>query len=87
MDAGVGRPFKAHALNSIGGLTQADGLARSELLPRPAQALTRFVMQQKDLQERRVGGTYFLGRAGYELLPRLLAQIQTDSPGRQVASL
>jgi bacillithiol biosynthesis cysteine-adding enzyme BshC len=63
------------------------GLARSELLQRHAQALTRFLMPQKDLQERRVGGAYFLGRAGYELLPRLLTQIQTDSPGHHVVSL
>jgi bacillithiol biosynthesis cysteine-adding enzyme BshC len=63
------------------------GLARSELLARHAQSLMRFLLPQKDLQERRVGGAYFLGRAGYELLPRLLSQIQTDSPGHQVASL
>jgi bacillithiol biosynthesis cysteine-adding enzyme BshC len=63
------------------------GLARSELLQRHAQALTRFLMPQKDLQERRVGGAYFLGRAGYELLRRLLAQIQIDRPAHQVASL
>jgi hypothetical protein len=63
------------------------GLARSELLQRHAQALRRFLLPQKDLQERRVGGAYFLGRAGYELLPRLLAQIQIDHPGHQVMSL
>jgi len=63
------------------------GLARSELLARHTLSLSRFLMPQKDLQERRVGGAYFLGRAGYDLLPRLLAQILTDSPGHQVASL
>jgi bacillithiol biosynthesis cysteine-adding enzyme BshC len=63
------------------------GLARSELLARHAQALARFLMPQKDLQERRVGGVYFLGRAGYDLLPRLLSQIQTDSPGHEVMNL
>jgi hypothetical protein len=44
-------------------------------------------MPQKDLQERRVGGAYFLGHAGYELLDRLLSQIETDSPGHQVVAL
>jgi hypothetical protein len=44
-------------------------------------------MPEKNLQERRVGGAYFLGRAGYELLHRLLSQIQTDSPGHQVVNL
>jgi hypothetical protein len=57
------------------------------LLHRHAQALKQFLTPEKDLQERRVGGAYFLGRAGYELLARLLSQIQTDSPGHQVVSL
>jgi bacillithiol biosynthesis cysteine-adding enzyme BshC len=62
-------------------------LARSDLLQRHAQALTRFLMPKKDLQERQVGGAYFLGRAGYELLPRLLSQIPIDPPGHEVVSL
>jgi bacillithiol synthase len=56
-------------------LTRA-ALGRSELLMRHVQALSRSLLPHKDLQERRVGGAYFLGRAGYELLDRLLAQIQ-----------
>jgi uncharacterized protein YllA (UPF0747 family) len=63
------------------------GLARSELLARHEQSLTRFLMPQKDLQERRVGGAYFLGRVGYELLERLLSRIQTDFPGHLVETL
>ena len=58
-----------------GKLTRA-ALGRSDLLVRHVQALSRFLLPHKDLQERRVGGAYFLGRAGYELLDRLLAQIQ-----------
>jgi bacillithiol biosynthesis cysteine-adding enzyme BshC len=76
-----------YQLDRLRGKVSRAGLARSELLARHAQSLTRFLMPQKDLQERRVGGAYFLGRAGYELLPRLLSQIQTDSPGHQVVSL
>jgi len=76
-----------YQIERLRGKVSRAGLARSELLARHAQFLTRFLMPQKDLQERRVGGAYFLGRAGYELLPRLLAQIQTDSPGHQVANL
>jgi len=59
-----------------GKLTRA-ALGRSDLLARHEQALLRFLMPHKDLQERRVGGVYFLGRAGYELLDRLLEHIQT----------
>jgi hypothetical protein len=58
-----------------GKLTRA-ALGRSDLLVRHVQALSRFLTPRKDLQERRVGGGYFLGRAGYDLLGRLLAQIQ-----------
>ena len=76
-----------YQMDRLRGKVNRAGLARSELLARHAQALTRFLMPQKDLQERRVGGAYFLGRAGYELLPRLLSEIQIDSPGHQVASL
>ncbi|MGO8733419.1 MAG: bacillithiol biosynthesis cysteine-adding enzyme BshC [Terriglobia bacterium] len=76
-----------YQMDRLRGKVNRAGLARSELFSRHAQALTRFLMPQKDLQERRVGGAYFLGRAGYELLDRLLLQIKTDSPGHQVVNL
>jgi uncharacterized protein YllA (UPF0747 family) len=76
-----------YQMDRLQGKVSRAGLARSELLRRHAQALMGFLMPHKDLQERRVGGAYFLGRAGYELLPRLLSQIPTDSPGHQVVSL
>jgi bacillithiol biosynthesis cysteine-adding enzyme BshC len=76
-----------YQMDRLRGKVNRAGLARSELLTKHAQALMRFLMPQKDLQERRVGGAYFLGRAGYELLPRLLSEIQIDSPGHQVVSL
>jgi len=65
-----------------GKLTRA-ALGRSDLLARHVQALSRFLLPHKDLQERRVGGAYFLGRAGYELLDRLLAQIQVRCSDHQ----
>jgi uncharacterized protein YllA (UPF0747 family) len=76
-----------YQMDRLRGKVNRASLARSELLQRHAQALTRFLMPHKDLQERRVGGAYFLGRAGYELLPRLLSEIRTDGPGHRVASL
>jgi bacillithiol biosynthesis cysteine-adding enzyme BshC len=76
-----------YQMDRLRGKVSRAGLARSELLQRHAQALTRFLMPQKDLQERRVAGAYFLGRAGYELLESLLSQIKPDSPGHQVVNL
>ncbi len=58
-------------------------LGRSDLLVRHVQALSRFLMPHKDLQERRVGGAYFLGRAGYGLLDRLLEHIQVRCSDHQ----
>ncbi|PYV34798.1 MAG: bacillithiol biosynthesis cysteine-adding enzyme BshC [Acidobacteria bacterium] len=54
-------------------------LERSELLARHEQSLARFLAPAKSLQEREVSGIYFLGRAGYGLLERLLEAIRTDS--------
>jgi uncharacterized protein YllA (UPF0747 family) len=65
-----------------GKLTRA-ALGRSDLLAHHVQVLSRFLLPHKDLQERRVGGAYFLGRAGYELLDRLLAQIQVRCSDHQ----
>ncbi len=59
-------------------------LERSELLARHEQSLARFLVPAKSLQEREVSGVYFLGRAGYELLDRLLEQIRTDSAKHQI---
>jgi uncharacterized protein YllA (UPF0747 family) len=59
-------------------------LQRSELLTRHAQTLQRFLFPGKDLQERQISGLYFLGRAGHELLDRLLGQIQIRSSDHQV---
>ena len=76
-----------YQMDRLRGKVSRAGLSRSELLARHAQALARFLMPQKDLQERQVGGAYFLGRAGYELLPALLSQIRIDSPEHVIASL
>jgi bacillithiol biosynthesis cysteine-adding enzyme BshC len=68
-----------------GKLTRA-ALGRSDLLARHEQALLRFLLPHKDLQERRVGGVSFLGRKGYELLDHLLAHIQTRCSDHQAIS-
>ena len=59
-------------------------LSRSEVLGRHEQALLRTIMPEKELQERLVSGAYFLGRAGYGLLDRLLDQISADSSGHYI---
>lgn len=66
-----------------GKITRA-AMGKSELLARHEQSILRFLLPRKHLQEREVGGAYFLGRAGYELLDRLFANIQTNSSDHQV---
>lgn len=61
-------------------------LSRSDVLARHEQALLRAIMPEKELQERVVTGVYFLGRAGYGLLDRLLDQIPADSSGHYIMS-
>ncbi len=68
-----------YQIERLRGKVTRSALGRSDLLSRHVQSLSRFLMPQKDLQERRVSGVYFLGRAGYPLLEHLLAQIQIQS--------
>ena len=69
-----------------GKITRA-ALGRSDLLARHAQSLLRFLAPRKELQEREIGGAYFLGHAGYELLDRLLDQIQVRCVDHQVVQI
>ncbi len=73
-----------YQLDRLKGKVTRAALQRSELLSRHEQALRKSVMPEKALQERKVSGVSFLGRAGYELLDRILAQIQTHSSDHQV---
>jgi len=81
---GHAREKMTYQLERLRGKLSRAALQRSELLARHEQALRRFLMPDKELQERQVNGAYFLGRAGYELLERLLGQIQTRSSDHQV---
>lgn len=73
-----------YQMERLKGKLSRAALERSELLRRHEQMLLRFLAPRKSLQEREVTGVYFLGRAGYELLDRLLGQIQTRSSDHQV---
>ncbi len=59
-------------------------LQRSEALRGHERSLMRFLLPNRELQEREVSGVYFLARAGYDLLDRLLAQIRIDSSDHQI---
>lgn len=69
-----------------GKLTRS-ALKRSEVLARHEQGLLGALLPERELQERMVSGAYFLGRAGYGLLERLLEHIPADSSGHYLLSI
>ncbi len=73
-----------YQMERLRGKVSRAALGRSELLQRHEQALLRFLLPHKTLQERRVGGTYFLGRVGYELLENLLTHVETHRSDHQI---
>lgn len=73
-----------YQMEKLRGKISRSALQKSELLARHEETLQRFLSPRKDLQEREVSGIYFLGRAGYDLLDRLLHQIQLNSSDHQV---
>jgi uncharacterized protein YllA (UPF0747 family) len=73
-----------YQMERLRGKVSRAALQRSEVLLRHAQSLTRFLMPNRELQEREVSGVYFLACAGYDLLDRLLAQIRIDASDHQI---
>jgi bacillithiol synthase len=73
-----------YQLEKLRGKISRAALQKSELLSRHGESLMRFLAPRKDLQEREVSGIYFLGRAGCDILDRLLEQTQTRSSDHQV---
>jgi len=72
-----------YQMEKLRGKVTRAALGRSDLLARHVHALSRFLLPHKDLQERRLTGAYFLGRAGYGLLDQLLTQIQSRCSDHQ----
>lgn len=72
-----------HQMERLRAKVSRAALERSDLLAKHQQLLLRCLLPAKNLQERQVSGIYFLGRAGYGLLHRVLAQIRPDSSDHQ----
>jgi bacillithiol biosynthesis cysteine-adding enzyme BshC len=74
-------------IEKLRGKLTRSALSRSELLTRHVALLSQALLPDRDLQERKVGGAYYLGRVGYELLDRVLAQVQVHCSDHQVLKL
>jgi bacillithiol synthase len=60
---------------------------KGELVGRHAETLTQALYPNKELQERTIGGSYFVARYGKELLHQIHEAIHTDCHDHQVLNL
>jgi uncharacterized protein YllA (UPF0747 family) len=60
---------------------------KSELVTRHAETLSQALYPAKGLQERGVGGIYFLARYGREFLQQLYDAMQPDCHDHQIVEL
>ena len=60
---------------------------KSELVTRHAETLSQALYPDKGLQERGIGGVYFLARYGREFLQQLYDTLQTDCHDHQILEL
>jgi bacillithiol synthase len=67
-----------YQLDRLKGKISRAAVQRSELLRRHEHDLLSFLMPAGKLQEREISGIYFLARAGYSLLDRLLREIPVN---------
>ena len=76
-----------HQLETLRSRAARAELRQSELAARHAQQLTSSLYPNKSLQEREIGGIYYLARHGDDLLHQLYENLQTDCHDHQLITL
>ena len=76
-----------HQLESLRAKAARAELRQGEVLSRHAQLLSNALYPNKTLQEREIGGVYFLARYGKDLLRNLYDAIHADCLDHQVITL
>jgi bacillithiol biosynthesis cysteine-adding enzyme BshC len=76
-----------HQLTELRARAARAEVRQSEVLARHAELLGNTLFPNKTLQEREVGGMYFVARYGKELLHQLYDAIHTDCVDHQVVTL
>jgi bacillithiol biosynthesis cysteine-adding enzyme BshC len=76
-----------HQLEQLRSRAARAELRHSEVLARHAELLSNALYPNKTLQEREIGGIYFVARHGLDLLRQLYDTIHTDCLGHQVITL
>lgn len=76
-----------HQLETLRSRAARAELRQSELAARHAQQLTSSLYPNKSLQEREIGGIYYLARHGDDLLRQLYETLQIDCHDHQLITL
>ena len=76
-----------HQLEQLRSRAARAELRQSEILGRHAELLSNALYPNKVLQEREIGGVYFVARHGAELLRDLYDTLRTDCLDHQIISL
>ncbi len=76
-----------HQLEQLRSRAARAELRQSEILGRHAELLSNALYPNKVLQEREIGGVYFVARHGAELLRNLYDTLRTDCLDHQIISL
>ena len=76
-----------HQLERLRERAMAAELRRSEVVSRHAEVLSRLLYPEDALQERGIGGIYFVARHGTELLQSIHDAIRTDCHDHQILEL
>ncbi|MBZ5597185.1 MAG: bacillithiol biosynthesis cysteine-adding enzyme BshC [Acidobacteriia bacterium] len=76
-----------HQLEQLRSRAARAELRHSEVLARHAEFLSNTLYPNKTLQEREIGGIYFVARRGLDLLRQLYETIHTDCLDHQVITL
>lgn len=76
-----------HQLEELRARAGRSAALRNDLISRHAEQLSEALYPNKVLQEREVGGAYFLSRYGKELLHDLYSTMHTDCHDHQVITL
>jgi uncharacterized protein YllA (UPF0747 family) len=76
-----------YQLNRLQSRAARAEVLRNEVIARHAEQLSNTLYPNKVLQEREVGGVYFLARYGDQLLQDLYSTVHTDCHDHQVITL
>jgi bacillithiol biosynthesis cysteine-adding enzyme BshC len=76
-----------HQLEQLRSRAARAELRQSEILGRHAEVLSNALYPNRVLQEREIGGVYFVSRLGTELLRNLYDTLRTDCLDHQIVSL